>query len=273
MSTMESINRLCASMEAEETKRKAKVVGVSESPQGPHGRPVGTDGTDGDTPTGRVRSPVTQSASLSSQPYFGYSESSAETSAEASAETTLEADVAATLRKMYSQSPEVPTVRVIIIESYVIANHFKSLIRWSVDPESTASSNPLEFPFVKKMVEGTVTRKFAIHQSVGLSVLSWTDAKGEKNKMAQMVGKMSGNESDNIDENEDSAAVTLSVDTKNKAYSLTIRAPSASEVEDRMHSCDNLIKHLDQMSQRVTLAGNNRNLHFFECISLLFSFI
>jgi hypothetical protein len=131
------------------------------------------------------------------------------------------------------------------LESYVIANHFKSLLRWAVETDSKSLSESCEFPFIQT---GAKTEKhgLVLRQTTGGTSLSW--------------GR--GSDSDSfgaVEEKEDEraypCAILLMIDTRLKTYSLTVQAPHAEEVSRRIKACEELIASLEKMSYRITLTG------------------
>jgi hypothetical protein len=132
------------------------------------------------------------------------------------------------------------------LESYVIANHFKSLLRWAVETDSKSLSESSEFPFIQTGTRKTEKHGLVLRQTTGGTSLSW--------------GR--GSDSDSfgaVEEKEDEraypCAILLMIDTRLKTYSLTIQAPHSEEVSRRIKACEELIASLEKMSYRITLTG------------------
>lgn len=134
----------------------------------------------------------------------------------------------------------------LILESYVIANHFKSLLRWAIETDSKSLSESSEFPFIHSGARSGEKHGLVLRQTTGGSSLSWgrgsdTDTFGA------------------VEEKEDERvfpyAVLLMIDTRLKTYSVTIQAPDAAEVRERIRACVELIISLEKMSYRITLTG------------------
>ena len=144
------------------------------------------------------------------------------------------------------QGHDIRTTHVLKIESYVIANHFKSLIRWTAELDLVSSPNENVFPFVLNIGDD-IRQAFTLQTDIGLSTLSW------------------GGDNNNTDNNQDSndvnlldqrmSAITLLIDTRLKSYTLTVCAPCAFELEFRVAGCVELVKILGEMSHRMTLTG------------------
>lgn len=155
------------------------------------------------------------------------------------------------------QAHDIRTSHVLEIDSYVIANHFKSLIRWTAELDRVSSSNEAVFPFVLNL-GNDVRETFTLQTDIGLSTISWGETihNTSNNKHHNVLNSRDSNQEDDgglLDQGV--SAVTLLIDTRLKSYTLTIYAPSTFELEFRVAGCAALVKTLAEMSHRMTLTG------------------
>ena len=151
------------------------------------------------------------------------------------------------------QGHDIRTTHVLKIESYVIANHFKSLIRWTAELDLVSSPNENVFPFVLNIGDD-IRQAFTLQTDIGLSTLSWGG--DNNNKHHQGLNPCDNNQDVNLhDQDQGMSAITLLIDTRLKSYSLTVCAPCAFELEFRVAGCVELVKILGEMSHRMTLTG------------------
>ena len=141
------------------------------------------------------------------------------------------------------------------LESYVIANHFKSLLRWAVDDDSKQSVAAGDFPFVSEDCKRDGKYGFLLQHSPCQCTLSWA---------REDSGKDSERESPSA-EAKKSCSIGLLIDTRVKLYTITLSAPTLAEVKQRVAAVEHLIGVLEKMSHRMTLTGNYHtfpSLHF-----------
>jgi hypothetical protein len=177
------------------------------------------------------------------------------------------------------QAHVIRTSHVLEIDSYVIANHFKSLIRWTAELDRVSSSNEDVFPFVLNL-GNDVRETFTLQTDIGLSTISWGETihNTSNNKHHNVLNSRDSNQDNDgglLDQG--ASAVTLLIDTRLKSYTLTIYAPSTFELEFRVAGCAALVKTLAEMSHRMTLTGYIvlvllccDVLHFFLSTPILF---
>lgn len=154
------------------------------------------------------------------------------------------------------QGHDIRTSHVLEIDSYVIANHFKSLIRWTAELDRVSSSNEAVFPFILNM-GNDVRETFTLQTDIGLSTISWGETIhcSSNNKHHNVLNSPDSNQDDGGLLDQGASAVTLLIDTRLKSYTLTICAPSTFELEFRVAGCAALVKTLAEMSHRMTLTG------------------
>lgn len=147
---------------------------------------------------------------------------------------------------------------VLNLESYVIANHFKSLLRWTVDDDSNQCLTSTDFPFVSDDTKTDGKYGFQLKHSSCLCTLSWAveDSESELPK--------SGAEQDI----KGRGAVCLLIDTRVKLYTITLSAPTMEEVRRRVVAFQRLIAVLEKMSHRMTLTGDDTLLSYCPPLSL-----
>ena len=154
------------------------------------------------------------------------------------------------------QGHDIRTTHVLKIESYVIANHFKSLIRWTAELDLVSSPNENVFPFVLNIGDD-IRQAFTLQTDIGLSTLSWGGDNNNTDKHHQGLNPCDNNQDSNdvnlLDQG--MSAITLLIDTRLKSYTLTVCAPCAFELEFRVAGCVELVKILGEMSHRMTLTG------------------
>lgn len=156
------------------------------------------------------------------------------------------------------QGHDIRTTHVLKIESYVIANHFKSLIRWTAELDLVSSPNENVFPFVLNIGDD-IRQAFTLQTDIGLSTLSW-GGDNNNNNTDQGLNPCDNNQDNNqdvnlLDQDHGMSAITLLIDTRLKSYTLTVCAPCAFELEFRVAGCVELVKILGEMSHRMTLTG------------------
>ena len=184
---------------------------------------------------------------------------------------------------------EFSTEQVITIESYVIANHLKFLMKWASDnimnSDSTAFLDPLKFPFIDLSITDVPKKKINLkyESSSGVSSMMWkiveNGAKEENMKNeteTETEGKKVMMKTDYIDDNEVVTAsegdfyhssIKLVIDTKTKIHLLTVCARTHEEAKKRSKCCDDMINLLGSMNYRLPLQGEMTFL-----LSLLFFF-
>jgi hypothetical protein len=172
------------------------------------------------------------------------------------------------------QAHDIRTSHVLEIDSYVIANHFKSLIRWTAELDRVSSPNEAVFPFVLNL-GNDVREPFTLQTDIGLSTISWGETihNTSNNKHHNVLNSRDSNQDDDnglLDQGV--SAVTLLIDTRLKSYTLTIYAPSTFELEFRVAGCAALVKTLAEMSHRMTLTGEIAVVVLLRAIFLFYYF-
>ena len=170
------------------------------------------------------------------------------------------------------------TEHVLTIESYVIANHLKFLMKWTSDDimnsDSPACPNPEEFPFIDISATKSGKKKVDLiyESSTGVSSMIWKiiNENGEEENInlnsREMTGKdvkMRTDNSDNsgevtITEQERDfqfSSLKLVIDTKTKIHQLTIRSFVYEETKKRSQFCHEMISLLENMNYRLPLQG------------------
>ena len=156
---------------------------------------------------------------------------------------------------------DIRTSHVLEIDSYVIANHFKSLIRWTAELDLVSSPQESVFPFVLNLGDD-VRQAFTLQTDIGLSTLSWGgDSSTNKHQSGLNSRDSNHHDDDGPSQDRGQSAIILLIDTRLKSYTLTVCAPCTFELEFRVAGCVALVKTLAEMSHRMTLTGKTL-LHF-----------
>lgn len=141
---------------------------------------------------------------------------------------------------------EATVSKTLTLESYVIANHFKSLLKWAAETDSKSLSESCEFPFIHTGAKSNEKHGLVLRQAIGGTYLFW--GKGSDSDRSGAVEEKD-------DEKDFPCAILLMIDTRLKTYSITIQTPDAEEVSRWIRSCEELIVSLEKMSYRITLTG------------------
>ena len=186
---------------------------------------------------------------------------------------------------------EFSTEQVITIESYVIANHLKFLMKWTSDnilnSDSTESLNPLKFPFIDLSTADVAKKKInLIYESAsGVSSMMWkfvengdeeenmkneTEMETEVKKVVMKTDSIDNNEVVTANEGDIyHSSIKLVIDTKTKIHLLTVCACTHEEAKKRSKCCDDMITLLGSMNYRLPLQGE---MTFLLSFSSFFSF-